>query len=158
MKICLETSSIIGFLKGEHDCQPIEGLLTLAETSGIEIFVSHFAWEEIYKPLNGLGNSRKERLRRVAKHLPKVARLDELRLDFDVLGHDGSAEMEGVLLKAGRPDTEQFLSYAAFGLEFFVTKDEHYLKKSAQSKLEEWGFSICTAEECLNWIRQRGIC
>ena len=159
MKICLETSSIIGFLQGERDCQPVERLLTLAESGQVELFVSDFAWEEIYKPLDELGNSRKERLRYVAKHLPKVARIGEWELGSDVLGHDDSAEIEGALSQTGRPDREQFLSYAALGLDFFVTKDKDYLKKSVRSKfVKEYGFKVGRADECVDWLEQRGIC
>jgi hypothetical protein len=104
----METSVIIGFLKGEFDCQPIEQLLTLAEAGEIEIFVSSFAWDEVYKPLNELGNSNKERVRRVVQHLPKVARLGEWELDFDVLGHKGSAEIEHSLSRASRQTKNSF--------------------------------------------------
>ncbi len=72
MKICLETSAIIGFLNDEPDCQAVEKLLTLAENHQLEIFVSNFAWDEQLKPLNELGNSRKERLARLANPPPKL--------------------------------------------------------------------------------------
>ncbi len=159
MKICLETSCIIGFLKDEPDCRSIERLLTLAESDQLELFVSNFAWEESYKPLDELGNSRKECLRCVAKHLPKVARIGEWILGEDVLGHDDSAEIEGVLSKASRPDKEQFLSSAALGLDFFTTKDDDYLKESVRNKLvKEYGFQVGTPDECVNWIKHKGIC
>ena len=158
MKICLETSCIIGFLNGEPDCEPVGRLLTLAEAGHVELFVSDFAWEETYKPLDKLGTSRKERLRYVTEHLPKVARIGEWRIGLDVLGHDDSAEIERALLQASRPDREQFLSYAAFGLTFFVTKDNDYLKKSVRSKLvKQYGFQVGTPDECMDWIEQREI-
>jgi len=158
MKICLETSCIIGFLKGEPDCQPIEKLLTLAETGQVKLFISNFAWEETYKPLDELGNSRKERLEHLTNPSPKVARLGEWVLGEDVLGHDDSAEIESALSKASRPDREQFLSYAALGLDFFVTKDKHYLKKSVRSKfVKQYGFQVGKPDECMDWIKQRGI-
>jgi hypothetical protein len=135
MKMCLETSCIIGFLNGEPDCEPVGRLLTLAETGHVELFVSDFAWKETYKPLDKLGISRKERLRYVTEHLPKVARIGEWRIGLDVLGHDDSAGIERTLLQASRLDGEQFLSYAAFSLTFFATKDNGYLKKSVRSKL-----------------------
>lgn len=156
MRICLETSVIIGFLQDEPDCQPIETLLTLAENNQIELFASNFAWEEAYKPLNKLGKSRKERLMRLTKHLPKVARLGEWQLGLDVLGHDDSPEIEFTVSKASRSDIEQFLSYAALSLDFFVTKDRGFLKKSVHSKLtNEYGFQVGTVKECINWLKQK---
>lgn len=98
--------------------------MTLTETGYVELFVSDFAWEETYKPLDKLGTSRKERLRYVTKYLPKVAHMGEWRIGLDVLGHDDSAEIECTLLQASRLDGEQFLSYAAFGPTFFATKDD----------------------------------
>lgn len=158
MKVCLETSSIIGFLKGEPDCEPVEKLLTLAESGQLEVFVSNFAWEEVCKPMDELGNSGMERLRCVAKGLPKVARVGEWRLGLDGLGHDNSADIERTISQASRPDREQFLSYAALGLGFFVTKDKHYLKKSVRNKYEkEYGFRVGRADECVEWIEQGRI-
>ena len=158
MKICLETSCIIGFLKGESDCQPIDKILTFAETGQLELFVSDLAWEEIHKPLDEIGNRRKERLKSLTNHLPKVARIGEGVLGEDVLGHDDSTDIERSLSKASRPDKEQFLSYAALGLDFFVTKDDHYLKKSVRSKfVKAYGFEVGRAAECVHWIEQRGI-
>ena len=158
MKICLETSCIIGFLKGEPDCEPIERLLTLAVTGDLEFFVSTFAWEEQYKPLDELGKHRKEQLERLANPSPKVARLGEWVLGKDVLGHNDSAKIENTLSKASRPDREQFLSYAALGLDFFVTKDNHFLRKSVRSKLVlQYGFQAGTPEECVHWIKQSKI-
>ena len=155
-RICLETSSIIGFVKGEPDCQPVEQLLTLAETGEVEIFVSDFAWKEAYKPLDELGNSRKELVRRVAKALAKVARLGEWELGLDVLGHDNSAELEHSLSIANQPDKEQFLSYAALGLDFFVTKDNHFLRSHVRNKFrEEYGFQVGNAKECMDWVNKR---
>ena len=157
MKICIETSYIIGFLRGETDCVHVERLLALAESGQVEVFISDFAWEETYKPMDEFGNSRMERLRCVAKHLPKVARIGEWRLGLDVLGHNDSAEIESTLSQASRSDREQFLSYAALGLDFFVTKDEHYLKKSVRNKYEkEYGFRVGRADECINWIEWGG--
>jgi len=155
MKICLETSCVIGFLKGEPDCEPIEKLLSLAETSDSELFVSNFTWEEQYKPLDELGKHRKERLKRLANLPPKVARLGEWVLGEDALGHDDSARIESTLSKASRADREQFLSYATLGLDFFVTKDYHFLKKSVRSKLiSHYGFQVGTPEKCVHWIKQ----
>lgn len=158
MKICLETSCIIGFLKGEPGCKPIERLLTLAETGDAELFVSDLAWKEQYKPLDELGDSRKKRLWQVFCNTPKVARIGEWVLGEDVLGHDDSAEIEAALSHASRPDREQFLSYTALGLDFFITKDNDYLKKSVRSKLvKQYGFQVGTPQECLTWIQESGI-
>jgi hypothetical protein len=158
MKICLETSCIIGFLKNESDCEPIDKILTLAEAGQVELFVSDFAWQEQYKPLDELGNSRKERLCKVIYNAPRVARIGEWVLGEDVLGHDDSSEIEHTLSRASRPDREQFLSYAALGFDFFVTKDAHFLKKSVRSKLmKEYGFQVGTPAECGGWINQKGI-
>jgi predicted nucleic acid-binding protein len=155
MKICLETSAIIGFFNDEQDCQAIEKLLTLAEAAQVELLTSNFAWEEQYKPLNELGNSRKERLKCLTRYLPKVARIGEWQLGVDVLGSDDSAEIESTLSKASRPDREQFLSYAALGLDFFVTKDKHYLKKSIRSKLiKQYSFKVGTPNECIHSIEE----
>ena len=155
MKICLETSAIIGFLNDEPDCQAVEKLLILAETSQIELFVSSFAWEETYKPLNESASSKKERLARLANPSPKVARIGELVLGEDVLGSDDSVEIEDTLSKTSRPDREQFLSYAALGLDFFVTKDKHFLKKSVRNKLtKQYNFQIGTPDECIHWIEE----
>ena len=152
-KICLETSAIIGFLKDEPDCQSIERILRLAEAGQVELFVSDFAWDEIYKPLDALGNSRKKRLEAITRHSPRVARLGEWCLGFDMLGHDESVEIEDTLFPAGRADREQFLSYAALSLDFFVTKDKHFLRKSAGEKMEEeYGFRVCTPDECSSQI------
>jgi len=118
--------------------------------------VSSFAWDEVYKPLNELGNSKKERLRRVVQHLPKVARLGEWRLDFDVLGHEGSAEIEHSLSRASRPDKEQFLSYASLGLGFFVTKDKHFLKESVRTDFKrKYSFQAGNPKDCVDWIKKR---
>ncbi|MBU2607987.1 MAG: hypothetical protein KKF26_01570 [Chloroflexi bacterium] len=155
MKICIETSAIIGFLKGEFDCQPIEQLLTLAEAGEVEILVSSFAWDEVYKPLNELGNSKKERLRQMVQHLPKVARSGEWRLGFDVLGHEGSAEIEHSLSRASRSDKEQFLSYASLGLDFFVTKDKHFLKESVRTDFKrKYSFQVGNPKDCVDWIKK----
>ncbi len=157
MKICLETSAIIGFLNDEPDCQAVEKLLILAETSQIELFVSNFAWEETYKPVNESASNKKERLKNLTNHLPKVARLGEWVLGVDALGHDDSAEIEATLSKASRPDREQFLSYAALGLDFFVTKDKGYLKKSIHNRFaKEFGFQVGTPDECVHWIKGKG--
>ena len=158
MKICLETSTIIGFLQDEPDCQSIERLLVLAKAGLIELFVSDFAWQEIYKLLDEKGNTKKECLKQVAKHLPKAARIGEWRLGFDVLAHNDSIEIEKTLSHSSRSDTEQFLSYAALDVDFFVTKDKHYLKKSVRSELvKEYGFQIGTADECIGWLKQKGV-
>jgi hypothetical protein len=155
MKICLETSAIIGFCKDEPDCQPIERLLTLAENYQVEILISNFAWDEQYKPLDELGNSRKERIARLANPSPKVARIGEWVLGEDVLGSDDSVEIGDTLSKTSRPDSEQFLSYAALGLDFFVTKDKHFLKKSVRNKLtKKYKFHIGTPDECIHWIEE----
>ncbi len=75
-----------------------------------------------------------------------------------VLGHDDSCEVEVVLSRASRPDIEQFLSYAAVCLDFFVTKDNHYLKKSVQTKLtKEYGSRVGNPQQCLNWLKERGV-
>jgi hypothetical protein len=159
MKMCLETSAIIGFLKDEPDCRSIEKLLALSESGQIELFVSSFAWEEAYKPLlDELGTNKKERLMKLTKHLPKVARIGEWTIGSDILGHNDSSTIELTLSKASRSDKEQFLSYAALGIDFFITKDKDFLKKLVRTRLEkEYGFQIGTAHECLDWIRQRGI-
>jgi hypothetical protein len=127
----------------------------MAETGQAELFVS---WGEIYKPLDKLGEIRKKRLVRVAKQLPKVARIGEWQLGINVLGHSDSAEIEDTILKASRPDREQFLSYAALGLNFFVTKDKDYLKKSVRQKfIKQYGFQVGKPDECLGWIKKRGV-
>ena len=144
----------------ESDCEPIDKILTLAEAGSVELFVSDFAWEEQYKPLlDELGARRKERLCKVVCNAPKVARIEEWVLGEDALGHDDSAEIEHTLSRASRPDREQFLSYAALGLDFFVTKDkEHYLKKSVRGKfVKEYGFQLGTPAECVGWINQKRI-
>ncbi len=157
MKVCLETSCIIGFLNCETDCQPIERLLTLAEDSQVELYVSDFAWQEIVTPLDQSGVEKMERLRRVAKYLPKVARLGEWVLGEHVLGHDNSPGIERGLSHASRPDREQFLSYAAVGLDYFVTKDHHYLKRSVRTQfVDQYGFEIGMPEECLAWLEKQG--
>jgi hypothetical protein len=159
MRVCLETSCIIGFLNGEPDCQAIEVLLNLADTGYIELSVSDFAWEEIYQPISELGKREIQRLRRVANPMPKVARIGEWALGEDVLGRDDSSDIEATLSHASRPDKEQFLSYTAIGLDFFVTKDNHYLKRSVRTRLvNQYGFEVGRPGECLNWLKKCGIC
>ena len=160
MKICLETSSISGFLKGEPDCEPIERLLTLAETGKVELFVSSFAWKEIYDPLDELGSSRRERLSQVAKRFSKVAwvRHTWKIIGLDVSGKDDFAEVERSLSQASGLDGDHFLSYAALGLNFFVTKDRGYLEEPVRSQLvKKYDFQVGTADECVDWIGQRGV-
>jgi predicted nucleic acid-binding protein len=157
MKIFLETSSIIGFLNSEPDCQAIDKILTLAKAGQIEIFVSDFAWEEQKGPLDEMGSSKKKRLESLANHAAKVARIGEWVLGVDVLAHDNSAEIESTLSTASQPDREQFLSHAALGSDFFVTKDKDFLKESVLSKFaKQYGFKVGTPEECLTFIEKRG--
>ena len=159
MRVCLETSCIIGFLNGEPDCQSMEMLLNLAETGHIELFASDFAWGETRQPTSEPGKRRMQRLRCATKPVPKVARIGEWVLGEDVLGHDDSSGMEATLSRASRPDREQFLSYAAVGLDFFVTKDDHYLKRSVRARLaNQYGFRVGRPEECLTWLKKCGIC
>ncbi|MFC2026403.1 hypothetical protein ACFLUX_00290 [Chloroflexota bacterium] len=134
--------------------------MNLAETGHIELFASDFAWGEVHQPTSELGERRMQRLRRVANHAPKVFRIGESVLGGeDVLGHDGSSDIESTLSHASRPDKEQFLSYAALGLDFFVTKDEHHLKMSVKTKLaNQYRFQIGKPEECLAWLEKCGIC
>ena len=159
MRVCLETSCIIGFLNDEPDCRSIERLLNLAETGHVDLFVSDFAWRETRQPIGELDKRKMQRLKCATKPLPKVARIGEWVLGEDVLGHDDSLDIETALSRASRPDREQFLSYAAVGLDFFVTKDNHYLKNSVRARLaNQYGFKVGMPEECLSWLKKCGIC
>ncbi|MEW6143074.1 MAG: hypothetical protein AB1597_08005 [Chloroflexota bacterium] len=124
-----------------------------AESGELDVFVSDFAWDEIYKAPDAAGKSGKERLRRVATPLQKAAHLDEWKLGVDILGHTDSSKMDKVLSRASRPDREQFLSYAAIGLDYFVTEDKHYLRKTVRNKLtKEYGLIVCSVAECVEAI------
>lgn len=83
-------------------------------------------------------------------------RLDESRLDEDMLGHDDSHFIEQAMPSGLSPtDREQFLSFCARqDIEFFVTKDRGFATYMARDRvLEPYGLRVGRPEDCLLWLR-----
>jgi hypothetical protein len=158
-KIVLETTAAIAYLASEPEWPDVETLVALAEAGKIGLLMSEFAWSQI-DPEHEHRRDRLERLRNVADHMAKVARVGECRIGSDMLGHDASNEIATRLGRgAGREDTEQFLSFAARAdATYFVTKDKNFVKYSMRTGVHErFGFQVGTPRACLDWLRGDGI-
>ena len=158
-EIVLETSAAIAYLADEREWADVERLVVLAEAGRIRLLMSESAWGEI-EPGHEHRRDRLQRLKKIAHHIPKVARVGESRLGLDMLGHDASREIEASFrARAGREDREQFLSFAArASATFFVTKDEDFLRDSMRTGVHNrFGFQVGRPEACLEWLKEEGV-
>ncbi len=152
--VAIETSAILAYLNDEAEAADMTGIVNLAERGRIRLFVSEFAWAEIDR--NRCPNpERYDRISSLAESLPTVMRIGSGIIGVHAIGHDNSKEIVCSLPRGlSSEDTEQFLAYCAQGkVEFFVTKDNGFLKEKAQAVHETFNFTVGTPSECAAHLR-----